>query len=671
MFKVVETRQDASVTGDLSIKAIYKGAKTTLKGNEVALSGVDKLLDIEEVIDGYYMITASEYKKDSDGVATDTALGLKELIANGSYTVVLQDSEGLTFEPFVLKVIETKPAVSFKQSKKVNLYYAAGTENNTGFMTAKCKLANVNIEQQEGNDDYTLVNDGSGYDIVMSDSASEKIYTKGAKINNRIPVTVSFDGYKAAYNKDLFFNVGTVNKAPKYVLEIDNKVLYTELGITDTEIRVFNKDTGTYVSGAEITLATSKPAYSRANANFVLDENAGTYTLAATKSGTARISVIDPEFGKDKYGNDNEVILNAALTVNTKAPSVTVKPVALSAHVDYAGFEQAAAPVIVRNALDYTIKDIELTGKNAKATALLPYLNYEADVDELTGQPVLLVTLQDSDEKTLEEAIYNKQTNPSGIIKPGSYSFNANITVNRFTPARPVTVTVKLTAAPTASSKVKGKLDLLNRSGSQLKVTGKIKNLNGTICGMEFGDDKSLNASLGKKYKMEYAADNLFDIAWDSAAGAAIVTLKEDGSYRANGRYKVVPVFIVATPNGEVKVPAKPITISTKQASVKFEKLPVLDAKLGGVDTPVASATMAIKSANVELNEDQPLTQLTGLENFAVEYDPQGGGLDVSVIDTTGLKANKTYTIKLAVNPVGEGAGSKKQIVTVKVKVTN
>ena len=117
-----------------------------------------------------------------------------------------------------------------------------------------------------------------------------------------------------------------------------------------------------------------------------------------------------------------------------------------------------------------------------------------------------------------------------------------------------------------------------------------------------------------------------------------------------------------------MEVAAKPITIVTKQTAVKFASTPVLEAKLSKPDVP-GTANMAISSpANLELND---MEQLTMKNNFEVDYDPNSGDIRVSIVNCAGLKANKVYNIVLGVNPAGAGSGTKRQTVTVKVRVIN
>ncbi|MDE7269711.1 MAG: hypothetical protein K2N81_04480, partial [Acetatifactor sp.] len=674
----------ADPSGELVVKEIYKGAnKVPGKAREDGTVKKESL-KIENTTGNFYTITAID--KDDEGKAID-------MIKSGTYTVVLASAadQNLTFDPFNLKVIETKPTVTFKQTKKVNMYYTAGTNSNTGFVTATSKLAKVNLTQNDPDgSDFRLVKSGNGYNIVLKDSAGEK-FSKGQRINTRIAVTASFDGYKESYSKGAIgasdanrtvINVSVVTQAPKYVLEIDNKVFYQKLSIDSTEIRVFDKTSGTYVNNAEIELANKKDGYksdfSRANAKFYMIDNTLylNNSISNNKGGTAKIRVVHPEFATDKRGYQNEVILNAPISLNTNNPSVTVQKMTLTCQqkgadgLDLAGVEQASASIVVRNAMDYSIREVVLDPDkraNAKAKALLPYLNVDWGENNETGEQKLYVSLQNpenSDLPTLENALGRGKA-----VAPGSYTYDAKFVLNNLEVKGKVSI--KIVDQPTATAKVKGSLNILDRSGSKLTVTGNLRNMNGEIVGMRFGNDSTLKKN-ASQYKPEFAAASLFDIEWqyDNATkqGSAIVTLKDDASYRVNGKYKVTPIFQIATGNGVVEVAAKPITIVTKQTAVKFASAPVLEVKLSKPDVP-GTTNMAISSPkNLELNE---MEQLTMKDNFEVDYDPNSGDVSVSIVNCAGLKANKVYNVVLGVNPVGAGTGTKQQTVTVKVRVIN
>ena len=677
----------ADPSGELVVKAVYKGANK-VPGKAAEDTSVNKSsLKIENTIGSFYTITAID--KDNEGKAID-------MIKSGTYTIVLASAadQNLTFDPFTLKVIETKPTVTFKQTKKVNMYYTAGTNSNTGFVTATSKFGKVNLTQNDPEGSaFRLVKSGSGYNIVLKDAAGAD-FASGKKINNKIAVTASFDGYKESYSKGAVgasdegrtvINVSVVTQAPKYVLEIDNKIFYEKLGINSTEIRVFDKTSGTYVKNAEIELANTKAGYKSKfdNVNkkfYMIDDTLYLdNSVRNNKGGTAKIRVVHPEFAKDKRGYQNEVILNAPISLNTNNPSVTVKKMTLTCRqngadgMPLAGVEQAGASIVVRNAMGYSVRNVELDPKNnAKAKALLPYLDVDWGENGETGEQMLYVSLKDPDPvpegatplPELKDALGKGKT-----VAPGTYAYDAEFTLNNMKVKGKVSVAI--VDQPTATARVKGSLDILDRGGSKLTVTGSLRNMNGQIVGMRFGNDSTLKKN-ASQYKPEWAAANLFDIEWkyDNATkqGCAIVTLKEDASYRVNGKYKVTPIFQIATGSGVVEVAAKPITIVTKQTAVKFKSVPVLEAKLSKPDVP-GTANMTLGSpANLVLNE---MEQLTMKDNFELDYDPNSGDISVSIINCAGLKANKIYTVKLGVNPEGAGSGTKQQTITVKVRVIN
>ena len=612
---------------DVTVAKVLKGTRE--------MAALKDSFEISKVTDSVYTIAV---KADTDAEGKETANAPK--IAKGSYTVVLT-SGAAEFEPVTVKVTETKPSVTLKQTKKVNLFYKAGSNENTGALTADAKNASAKLIASAG--DFVLSSDGSSYKIIMTNAAQKKLES-GKKLENKLTVTASFDGYKKAYNKTLNFTVKTETKAPKYVIEMDNSVLYTQLGIKDTEFRVVNKASGEYVTDAQVSLATSRKTYVKANAKFTFDEVLGVYKLATTKSGTAKISVIDPEFSKDPktgYASDREVVVDAKLTVNNSKPAVRIAKVRLNGDEALAEISKATAAVTVKNAKDYTVRDLVLVGKNKKAKALLPFLNYEFTQDA-EGQPVIEVTFKDSDDTTIAKAI------ESGIIKKGSYSFTANYAINKIAGMK-TAFTVQVTTGAKATGKVKGSINLVDRTNTYATVSATVKNIDATVTGVEFLGNSSL-----------------FEIKWDSAAGVALVYAKDGASYRAGSRYKVTPVFTVTTALGQGMLEAKPVYISVKQTALKLDKIAPVEVKISEKDAEGRAATKvtAPKGAVIEA-----IQQLDQTDKFEVSYDAGSGNLYVAVANAGNVKAGSSYNVKLEVIPEGNGASAKKQTITLKVKV--
>lgn len=590
--------------GSVTVKKVLKGK------NEVDYA---KYFAVTPVIGNIYTISV-----------TDT--GAAEM-PNGTYNVILEGKNGTVateFEALIVKVIETKPAVSTKQTKKVNLFYTAGTQVGNGTLTATSKQGKVTLTQKDADSaDFRLDRSGSKYTIVLKGSAADK-----TRKNTKITVIASFDGYKDSYNKELTINVGTENKAPKLKLEVDNQILYTKIGITDTELRILDTATNTYVTGATVKLADSTTSYQKANTNFTLKEENGAYVLGTSKSGSAKIYVKDADWTK-------ELILSQSLTVNTKDPKATFAAVKLNNEDQFVGKEQAASVITVKNALDYQVQNLTLTGANAKSTEILKYLDYSVVVND-KGQNVLLISA-----KSGENGL------PKGT--KGAFNFKATFALNTLTEQ---TANVKLTfvdkSAITTSQK--GSIDLVNRTGTSITMKPVLKNVNGKIVGMALSED----------------ASNQFDIVWDSAQGAAVVTAKEWVDLKKGGKYKVTPVFQVETAGGIVDVAAKTVTISPKQSKIKTSKLAVQELRLSSYGTSAKATLKATSPAKAEILD---MTQKTLNDKFVVTYDAQSDTVTVRLVDTRGLKANSTYKITMELEVKDYSVNTKKQTITIPVKV--
>lgn len=590
--------------GSVKVKSVMKGK-----------TDVTKFFDVENVIGNIYNI-----------ITTDDVKGL----ANGTYTMVLTGKAAGTakdFEEITVKVMETKPTVTLKQTKKVNLFYTAGSVSNNGTLTASSKQAKITLTQTNANESaYKLKAAKNGYSIVL-----KKAEVDNAKKNNKIKVLVSYNGYKDSYSVEKTITVGTQNVAPKLVLEVDNKVLYTQLGIEDTALRILDKTTNTYVSGADVKLADSKTSYVKANKNFELLEENGEYTLTASKSGSAKISIQDADWTR-------EIVMSQGLTINNKLPKATFKAVKLNSAPEYAGMEMASSEVTIANALDYSVKDIQLTGKNAKAKELLEYLDYAMEITD-EGKNVLNISLN-------KELPVNKN---GKCAFSGTYTFDATFGLNKLT-GQKATVKLSLVTNATVTTKQSGSIDLVNRAGSSVTVKPTLNKLNGKVVGV----------------KLNEHASNQFEVEWNSTKGAAVVTVKEDIDMKKGGKYKVTPTFIIETNGGDVEVTAKTITIVPKQSTVKTTKLDTLEVRLSAPRTAATATFAATSPAKAEI---LALTQLNETKNFKVTYDELSNTVSVSIANRAGLKVGKTYKIKVAMEIEGAGVNTKQQTVVIPVKV--
>ncbi|MDE7253500.1 MAG: hypothetical protein K2O32_11235 [Acetatifactor sp.] len=606
-----------NIDGEVSVKSILKG-KTTVD--------YAKYFDVKHLVGNIYVISV-----------TDAG----EAMPKGTYSMILQNTvttgEGAAatttsteFEALTVKVIETKPTVTLRQTKKVNLFYTAGSEGSNGKLTANCKLAGVTLTQTDKDQsDYRL--DGTaktGYTIVLKQSAKDKLKRD---LSKKITVDVSFDGYKAYCNKkNVSITVNTEERAPKLMLEVDDKVLYTKLGMNSTKLRVLDKATNMYVTGATVELTNAS-----SNANFSLTKQSGAYVLSASRSGSAKLSIQDSDWKKP-------VLANQSITVNAGQPRVTFAVAKLNSTPEYAGLEQASALITLRNASTFNVTGLRLEGTNDKTNTLVDYLTCSVGTNEL-GQKVLLVSL--------------KNQLPDGY-RSGTYKLKAKFTMSNASGTVKLadqTADVKVSFAPlaTVTTSQKGSIDLVNRSGSSVTVKPTLKNLNGTIVGMELKDD----------------ASNQFDVTWDSAKASAVIKAKEGIDLKKGGKYKVTPVFLVQTNGGVVEIqPNRMITITPKQSSVKTTTVLPLETRLSA---PRVSAKTTVKAKSPAKAEILDMIQMNNTENFVVSYDAQSDTLTAKIIDTAGLKAGSTYRITMALEVQDSGVNVKKQTITVPVKVLN
>lgn len=593
--------------GSVTIKSVTKGKED-----------VTRYFTIENVAGNLYKIAT-----------IDTVSKL----SNGNYTMILSGMAGIEnegyeakdFEPVTVNVTETKPSVTIKQSEKVNLFYTAGSVNSNGALTVSSKQAKVTLTQVNAdNCAYRIRASKTGYDIILK---SDK--TDLAKKQNKLEVKVSYSGYKSVYDKIVTIKVATENVAPKLVVEADNSVFNTNLGINQTELRFLDRNTNVYVTGADVKLVEN----ALSNQNFKLTDVNGVYTLSTTKSGTAKISVQDADWTR-------EIVLNKKITVTAAVPKATFVAVTLNTMPEVAGLEVASSKVTIKDIKDYTVRDISLKGKNAAADELMQYLNYEMTVDD-EGVNLLNVSLNQELPVTA-----------NGTCKfRGAYTYDVTFTLNKMTNMK---ATVKLTLAPTATvtTKQSGSIDLINRTGSAVNVTPTLKNLNGRIIGVVLDDD----------------ASNQFEAVWDSAKNAAVVTAKEGIDMKRGGKYKITPTFIVETNGGDVEVAAKTIVISPRQsATIKVTNLVnALEVKLSD-STPAKATFKAVSPANANILE---LEQTNYQNQFSVIYDELSDTITVSILDRADLKAGSTYKINVRMYVEGAGVNTKPQVVTVPVKVS-
>ncbi|MBD5522336.1 MAG: hypothetical protein HDR03_14120, partial [Lachnospiraceae bacterium] len=662
------------VDNDITVAAVYKGTKAT--GKTVAYN---------DYFEAAYKV-GSVYELNTKESAVKS-------LPKGTYTVVYQakvkvteeadgdseqtgeptvKTEQIKFTPITIKVIETKPVVTFRQTKKVNLFYNNGTDGSTGKLTATSKLGAVTLEPVE-NSYFRISNNGAGYDIVsINKKPIDELKSNGsadfrtAKRNNKLTLTAHVEGYWPAYDpKPRTFTIGVEYRQPKLKVTVLDKTIYTQIGMDSADILIYDPSLEMYLGADYVTLETNaanKKAYSKANNEFTV----GDITSGANSGNGVRLSVNkDTKTGgavrlSVKYSDwysDDAVIITQSIKVNTKTtPKLTIKPVKLNINtLKFVGKEQAAASVLLTGASGYTIDEesFKLTSSNAKATEFLKFVDYELSTD-VNGNQVLLVSLKDeADDGTAFPA---EEKNGTGVYKMKSgyasgYSYKVEYKLGTSDRVQTAAFKISLVSNEKLTVAVKGSINIIDRDNSTVTLKPKTTNFTPS--------QVSSVALMGD-------AANLFTITdFDRSTGAMTVKAK-DTAILKKGSYKVTPVyyFDLGVSGTARMTTLRPVVIKTTQSNLKISGLKdALEVKLSSTDM-AAQRTITVAPAGAEIID---MTQTSLLDNFTLTYT--GDGVEVAIKNRAGLKEGKTYKITALITVEGSGTNVKKQQISIPVKV--
>ncbi|MBD5401198.1 hypothetical protein HDR58_00125 [bacterium] len=665
--------------GEITVAAVYKGAKVS----KTPQSSYNSYFVANQVTSDVYELNTTEaavkslpkgtYTVVYQAKVTVPAEATQDDSAPGDETPA-EKTELIKFTPITIKVIETRPAVTFKQTKKVNLFYKNGTDGSTGKLTASSRQGAVTIVEVKDNknskinDYFRFSSNGSGYDIVsISKKPIDELKANGAadfrtiKKNTKAILKAHVEGYYDAYDIVRNFSVALEYRQPRLKLTALDKTIYTAIGMDGADILIYDPDSDMYLSPdvATIELITdtaNRRAYSKANNDFTIGDiensaNSGNGVRLIAKSDSVRGGAVKLSIKYDDWYSEASVIVNQSIRVVKTVPRMTIRPVRLNIGKKFVGKEQAVSSILLSGAAGYSINDFELKGANAKATEFLnKFVDYELSTD-VNGNQVLLVNLKDADDGTEFPATANERT---GIYKmksgyASSYSFKAEYKLGD----KPQTTNFKISLVSNEklTVTVKGSINIIDRENSTVTLKPKMTNFTPSqVSSVELTGD----------------AANLFTITdFDRSTGAMTVKAK-DTAILKKGSYKVTPVyyFDLGVSDTARMTTLRPIVIKTTQSNLKIGGLKdALEVKLSSHETS-AQRTITVAPVGAEIIS---LTQTSGLENFTLTYT--GDGVEVVINNRAGLKEGKTYKITALINVEGSGTNVKQQKISIPVKV--
>lgn len=475
-----------------------------------------------------------------------------------------------------LNVTDTIPKVTFKQTKKVNLFYKYGVDNedkgyNEGYGVLNVntngeeipKLALADNKSKNTACDFEIKEYEGEYYIALKNSGNPK--------NNKGLLTYEIDGYEVP--QSVAFTVSTENKKPTIVLSSKAETLYTLAGQTDFWLNLTDKATGDALKldsdkGDTVQYVVSKTEKSPINILGDIDWNdhkgekditiKNTYKVAMLKDGTLVTRLQEPSNGgkyitkADKFTMEIQksnwtepVSISYSVTVNISAPKLALSTSTLTLNKsddeNLYRAQQARTTLRLKNCAEPLTNDnfwVNIEGQDDKARRVL----------SITGSLVLEYWGEEDDNGEIVVKFNNNK------IDKGSYKFKVSVGKNDEPTLASTTFTVKIVESQmTKNLKVtaKGNINVMDREGTSIAYTPKLSNLAGTVVwGRVEGEHRDF-----------FCTD---DDGW-MTDGKLIVRAQNGMPFSTKETYRVTLVFGVQVEYGEQYEVSKDVIIKVKQ----------------------------------------------------------------------------------------------------------
>lgn len=659
---------------------------STLTLNSVSCAGVS--VDLVESY-GNQILSVSVDDERFDVEYADSLLTLtsREAVARGTYRMTLEAvcDDGRTYSyPITVRVIQTLPRLTVRQSQRFNLFYRDSQ--------AALTITGGEVESAEltGNSDFVLENEDGEWVIRYADPENAP-----AKPSTRATLSVSFAGYNIPVTRAL--TIGTVNTAPKLKLNPTSSTLNTALN-SDWSVE-------TVLSGAD---GESLYAYTDTpGVDVALSGNVLTLTLTEAKNVSANVYVQDDNWTKP-------VKLTHRVTVTNRLPTLRVAAGTLKLNSWFPS-ETASTGMILSQG-NVSLTDVELTpaareGTAARAESDKLNVYYDADSGEIvaeiadsgikngtysfactgileSGTEISGGTVRVTVSNTLprarlsvamvrlnrrlagEESIAVKvtltggdgyaiegfeelpdcldyadgiltATIPKADFTGGSYVLNAIVSRNGETATLPAGVILRVQVydrAPSFRLTAKGKLDVLNPV-SEIIYTPRLTNAQGNVTDI----------------RLEGADAELFTA--EVVDGVVHLTMAKGCTYSTRTTYKVIPVLTFC---GQ-EVTGSTLSIRVTQSVLRLAALPNRTVYQSQT-APLVQVLSITSPATAEFGEITLNSRSTAALRNAVEA---AGGIEVSggvvrfpAKAFASLKPGR-YTVILDVTPENAAADAK------------
>ena len=429
---VIQATDNGKLTGKVTLNVTYTDKSPRLEARTLtlntALFGGVTVDFVEAYENGVEQLQWNDERFVFEYQENQLTVSAKNALKNGSYAVTLcvtcADEREYTY-PLTIKVTNTLPKVTVKQTAKLNLFYRDSTA------PLVISAPGQSIEEVELTDtaDFALMSDGENWEIIY--------ITENAKPDTKGTLNVHLEGYREPVKVAL--TVGTVSTAPAVKLSATSSTLNTALNSDlTTQVVLLDK--------AGKPLELENPTVECDNADVKVNGNRLTITLNEAKSSTVTMYLQDSTWAKS-------VKLTHKITVSENLP--TLKPAGnLTLNSLFA--KGTAETGLVLSQSNLTLVNVEAVPAAKEGTpALAESEKLNVTYDPETGH--MVASIQDAD----------------NAPKAGTYSFNCTGTLEDGTtiPGGTLKVTVSATAPKVKLSATSVKLNKFLEGKEQGTVT--------------------------------------------------------------------------------------------------------------------------------------------------------------------------------------------------------
>ena len=454
---VIQATDSGKLTGKVTLNVTYTDKSPRLEATTLnlntALSGGVTVDFVEAYGNGVEALQWNDERFLFEYQENRLTVSAKDALKNGTYPVSLTAacSDGRTYEyPLTLKVTNTLPKVTVKQTAKLNLFY----RDSRAPLVISAPGQRIENAELTDTGDFALENTEEGWEIVCT-TDSPKPDTKGT-------LNLYLEGYREPVKAAL--NIGTVSTAPRAKLSATSSTVNSGSDLT-TQVKLLDN------SGKPLELEA--PTVVCENASVSVDGNLLTITLDEAKSTTVTLYLQDSTWAKSMK-------LTHKITVSNKTP--TLKP-AESLTLSSLFTARTAETAMVLSQSNLTLVDVE-AAPTAKAgtSALAESEKLRVAYDPDTGHMVAAIR------------------DPGKAPKAGTYSFACTGTLEdgKDIPGGTLRVTVSAAAPKIKLSATSVKLNqyLAGEEQGRVRVTApsgyQVADFTGKPEGMSFDGDTGM-----------------------------------------------------------------------------------------------------------------------------------------------------------------------------------